>query len=228
MMMGHRKQMHVETTKCSWCHHYASVGLIPQCTCSYMAYIWHRTFIAPQGADCSGRQTESWDPWCTFPLCALTSNSPPPCAQQTAPTLPWAEGLSQLHSTLRSSGGTAAEAPCDLLSNSAAQNTRSTSCVWVLLKYCSTYIMKSTLLSSAALPRGVGVFLAPWCGIADIMEVVGRFVFGSSVPVSISGHFRLWICRSCAKYLILCTALIEMRVKNIHNIGKCAFSKQQL
>lgn len=152
--------VHLETGTCGWCHHRAPTGFIPLCTCSYMAYLLDRTFTAPQGADCSGRQTESWDPWCTFPLCSLppapSFQSPhtlsPPNHPPTT-TIPWAEGLFQLHFKLRSSSSTAVEAPCDLLSNSAVQNTWYTSRVWELLKHCSTYIIKSTFLSCAALPK---------------------------------------------------------------------------
>lgn len=41
-----------------------------------MAYLRDRTFIAPQGADCSEAQTDSWDLWCSLHLCSF-----PPCTQ---------------------------------------------------------------------------------------------------------------------------------------------------
>lgn len=119
-----------------------------------MAYLLDRTFKAPQGADCSERQLSHGTHDAHFPSAPSPLHpASPPCPHQTAPTLPWAEGLFQLHFKRRSSSSTAAEAPCDLLSNSAVQNTGYTSCVWVLLKCCSTYIIKSTLLSGATLPK---------------------------------------------------------------------------
>lgn len=77
-MEGHIKtecsySVQLETRKCVWWHHRAPMGFIPLCTCSYMAYL---LLQAPQGADCSGRQTESWDPWCTFSLCSLYFQPP--------------------------------------------------------------------------------------------------------------------------------------------------------
>lgn len=157
--------MHLQTRNCGLCHHKAPQGPIPLCTCSYMAYLLNRTFTAPQGADCSDRQTESWEPQYTLalpPFCTLLP-TPPPRPHQMAPTLPWAEELFQLHFKLRSRGSTSVEAPCDLLSNSAVQNTRYTSCVWVLLKYCSTYIIKYIPFLCSITQRGASVFLS-WQG----------------------------------------------------------------
>lgn len=113
----HRQAARTELTMCVVCHHATPTGFIPPlCTSRYMAYLPRRTSPAPRGADCSGRQTESWDPRRTFtpsPLVPPTPCAPlpPPCPQLTAPTLPRAEGLFQLHFKLRSSRGTAAEAP---------------------------------------------------------------------------------------------------------------------
>jgi len=76
----------------------------PLCTCSDVAYLLERTCTAPRGADCSERQTESRDPWCSFPPAAsFRSAPPPPFSQLTAPTLPWAGGLLQLLFQRRSS-----------------------------------------------------------------------------------------------------------------------------
>lgn len=62
-----------------------------------MTYLHNRTFAAPQGADCSEGQTESWDPWCSFPLCFLSLRmQPSTLSPQTAPTLPLAERPFQL------------------------------------------------------------------------------------------------------------------------------------
>lgn len=168
------KSMHLETRMCGWCHHWAPMGRVPLCTCNHMAYLLDTSFTSPQGTDCSEaiwlmgpmmHISPLFLPSCT----QLATPTPPPCPHQTAPTLPWAEGLFQLLSKLRSSSSTAVEAPCDLLSSpTAIHNTPCTSCVWVLLKRCSTYIRrkKSTLLSFVVLHKEG--FLAARCGIATI------------------------------------------------------------
>lgn len=146
-----------------------------------MAYLLQRTFTAPRVQIVQGGKLSHGTHDAYFP--SAPSHPPPrhPVPWQTAPTLRKA-GPFQLHSKLRLSSGTAAEALCHLLSNATVRNAQYRACVWVLLKYCSTYIMESTLLSSAALPRGVSVFLAVWCGIACVMEV--EFVVGElSVPL---------------------------------------------
>lgn len=179
--------MHLETTTMyGWCHHNTPNGLIPLCTCSYMAYILHRTFTAPQGADCSGRQTESWDPRCTFPLCSLTSNSPSTLSPANRPHPPL--GRRTISAPLQAE--VERRHRCGGSMWSALQLCRTKYsihelCVWVLLKYCSTYIMKSTLLSSAALPRGVSVFLAVWCGITSNNGSCICFWWAISAPVAI-------------------------------------------
>lgn len=127
------------------------MGPIPLSTYSYMAYLQDRTFTAPQGADRTETQTEAWDPCCAFPLCSFPLASSfhylLPHPHQAASTLPWAEGLFQLLFKLRSNSSSAVNAL-------QLRRARYTSRVWVLLlKRCSTYIIKSTLLSFAALPK---------------------------------------------------------------------------
>ena len=72
------------------------------------------------------------------------SPTPHPVPTKPPPPSPGQEGLSQPHLKPRSSSSTPVEAQCDPLSNSTVKKTKQkyTSGVWVLLKYCLTYIIK--------------------------------------------------------------------------------------
>lgn len=125
-------------------------------------------------------------------------HNPHPDPTKPPPPSPGQEGLFQLHFKLKSSSSTAVEAPCDPLSNSTVQKKKKkqkyTSGVWVLLKYCLTYIIKKVhrFLEQRYPKRGQCVFS---CTVWDSEWIHDGsricFLWAGSAPVSIHFHFKV-------------------------------------
>lgn len=151
-----------------WKQNWAPLGNIPPWTCSYMSYLLDRTFTAPQRLF---REAN----WVMGPLMLISPLLPHSCTQLLIPpdhvptkNLPQPPlGSRTISASLQAE--VEQQHHCGGFMWSALQLccTQYMSCVWVLLKCCSTYIMTSTLLSFVVLC----MFLALCGETANMMDL---------------------------------------------------------
>lgn len=200
-----------QTTECSCAsgkcgYHRAPMGVIPLCTCSYMAYLLDRTFTAPQGADC----------WVMGPMMhisplLLRSCTQLPITLHPVPTRPPppSPGQKDYFSSSSSWGRAAAAAlPWRLYvicspARPCKRNPGYTSCVGAAQTLFNLYNKKYiAFLCSATQKRGQCVFSSEVWDCQCDGSLICSWLDGS-VPVSIHVHLNLW-----AEYVVYWMSLI--------------------
>ncbi len=137
----------LETTECGWCHQGGSHGPFFPCVHAATWPTYRMELLQPlrvqivQGAKLSHGTHDAHFPSAISPP-LLSPPTPPPCLGRRTISAPLQAEVEQQHCC----GGSMWSA----LQLCRANCTSSWSRVWVLLKYCSTYITESTLLSCAA------------------------------------------------------------------------------